>query len=649
MKNLKLYIVFTSIFFISAYIGTSCHASDSASTTKLPPFAILCYSKPNPQIVEWMEKRFSYKISGAKPNTADMKWMSYIDIYGIGSLAEYLEMKDFALTNKLRYEDMLLHAKQNYSSKINVAFKNMDMFDVFEGKNGVLQTSNNTSFKDLTSTAFNGKVTLRDTVYIGYEEPFAEISMKFISPGKQVKSSLRFWNGDSWQPLPAKDGTELFTQNGTITFTPPTQWVTKSINNSRSKYFVQIKVEDADTFPVTSKIFGDNWLNGSGNACRGWDPLHSTVDKNALIPYNPSPPANASAKFAYQSRISFWGANHFIANPADKQNGERSWPHFLAERIVNSFNKSSFSGVMCDDGERNIAADGIAAEQTDLTDKSRNSWAVESASKYADLISLVKQRNPNIMMGINGQSKGLVTLSDWNLAEYHTGVWQTGSPLGIESSKSSTDYMSYDDYLPANNPNGIVGVLIYQDTTDAVPSCKSPWDRGNRGPIAALSKHYIGKNENTIFSYYSKGGFIYSETDEVVLKNGTILHQSVDPLPAIDNVKRWGTYFPAMAVDIGSSDTKGYNGGVRSLTWRKGKDLGGRADIWRRDFTRALVLHRPAFWSTPASEYEMGSPQLELNGAYYPLRADGTTGPPTTTISLRSGEGAILMKEPVLR
>jgi hypothetical protein len=33
-----------------------------------------------------------------------------------------------------------------------------------------------------------------------------------------------------------------------------------------------------------------------------------------------------------------------------------------------------------------------------------------------------------------------------------------------------------------------------------------------------------------------------------------------------------------------------------------------------------------------------------LNGTYRPLRADGTLGPPVTSVTLRNGEGAILVK-----
>jgi hypothetical protein len=155
-------------------------------------------------------------------------------------------------------------------------------------------------------------------------------------------------------------------------------------------------------------------------------------------------------------------------------------------------------------------------------------------------------------------------------------------------------------------------------------------------------------NSNSIFSYYSRGGYIYDETDEVYLKNGTIKHLAVDKVPLASEVKRWATFFPAMAVDIGAPDPKGHNHGERDFEWRKGKDVGGGPDIWRRDFKKAVVLHRPAYWDTTVRHYEGYSKEITLGETFYRLMADGRVGPGISSIVLRAGEGAILMKKPIV-
>jgi hypothetical protein len=66
----------------------------------------------------------------------------------------------------------------------------------------------------------------------------------------------------------------------------------------------------------------------------------------------------------------------------------------------------------------------------------------------------------------------------------------------------------------------------------------------------------------------------------------------------------------------------------------------------RRDFVKAVVLHRGATWDTSDGEYNGYSLPMELDGTYYPLKADGSTGAGITSIALRTGEGAILLKSP---
>ena len=62
------------------------------------------------------------------------------------------------------------------------------------------------------------------------------------------------------------------------------------------------------------------------------------------------------------------------------------------------------------------------------------------------------------------------------------------------------------------------------------------------------------------------------------------------------------------------------------------------------------MIHRPAMYNTTLGQYsyqngvdDTAAP-IDLGGTYYSLKADGTTSGPITSITLRSAEGAILMK-----
>jgi hypothetical protein len=617
----------------------------------LSGYAILPYiNNADPVLVKWMDQRFEYWIGGAnKPLSKSVKWATYHDLYGLGSLAEFLIFKDWAAAHSLVAEKILLHAKVDYTSALNPSWHQMDKFDNFEGANGVLHTTNDKTFTDLTSTAYQSEVKWQDTVYVGYEEPFDQINLTLAKKGSGITRIWEYWNGTGgWVALTVTDGTATFTQDGRVAFLPPSDWKPISIHGSRVKYFVRCRITGSSALPVTSSVKGDTWQNDGKSACRGWDPSDShIINKGTALEYNPTPPGGKSARFPYQARVSFWANNHFIANPADLQKIDgtlkRTWAQFLAYRINQITVGRDYTMVMGDDGEASPDTGNLKAVNTDFNG---SSWVEASLAKYSDLVTTLHSLNPLIKMGLNGQSKKYSFVGDWNLAEYQTYTYNSGGSLGNGNIpiNEGSPYVSYDSYLPANNPKGNVGIFIFADVVDTIPNRTARFDRSNRGPIHALSQHLIGKNSHTIFSYYSTGGYVYPETDEVVLTDNSVVHLSRQPAPPLAKVKRWATWFPAMAVDVGVPESGGWDGAVRNLAWKSRTEIGGRTDVWRRDFTKAIVLNRPSMWNTTDEEFNTPSTPMQLGGTYYPLRADGTVGAGISSISLREGEGAILMK-----
>jgi hypothetical protein len=68
--------------------------------------------------------------------------------------------------------------------------------------------------------------------------------------------------------------------------------------------------------------------------------------------------------------------------------------------------------------------------------------------------------------------------------------------------------------------------------------------------------------------------------------------------------------------------------------------------VYQRPFGNALVLYKPLSYGNHVTGTlaDATATTHALDGTYYPLRADGTLGPPVTSITLRNGEGAILVK-----
>src|SRR5262249_27839730 len=131
---------------------------------------------------------------------------------------------------------------------------------------------------------------------------------------------------------------------------------------------------------------------------------------------------------------------------------------------------------------------------------------------------------------------------------------------------------------------------------------------------------------------------------------------TTDPIPPLSQMYRWGAWFPAVTMNIGSPV------GSRNLRWKRATDITTVsdcdrltcADVWRRDFTKAVVLVRP-YCGGGCNDGELDAPSKPMcinsadvypactGGPWYPLQADGSLASGITSIQLRAAEGAILM------
>jgi hypothetical protein len=67
--------------------------------------------------------------------------------------------------------------------------------------------------------------------------------------------------------------------------------------------------------------------------------------------------------------------------------------------------------------------------------------------------------------------------------------------------------------------------------------------------------------------------------------------------------------------------------------------------VYARTYDNALVLYKPLSGGPgTASLSDRTATTHALDGLYRPLRADGTLGPPVSAVTLRNGEGAIMVK-----
>jgi hypothetical protein len=756
------------------------------------------YNPANPAVpytaqqLSWLNNHFSFIVGSddkASPSIytgfKGKLWSSYIDLSSMATQSQYMQALPFAAAYGISLESMLLHSNVDYVYKSNgapAAWTQMDKFDSWEGANGVLQSTNDMTLTDATGAAYASPLTWKNYTYFGYQFPFDQVNLTLSQAAAGGSVAWQYWNGATqrWAPLGvAPNSATALKASGRVYFAPPSDWARRSLSvgaaNSLSKYFVRCVLTGVATYPKTTAIKGDPWYNdGVATHCRGWDASSRGIVNSGELAYNTTASPGASARFLHQARISMWGSNHFQYNTANYQSFDgtmkRTAAQYIAWYTLLRQSEIGFSSIMYDDATQTFtkSSPGVDVSDTDfpateLSNGTSNSTPQESLLQYRAIYPLV---HPHMLVGCNIYSTDpMVTAynfsrqGDWNVLEYMSSAKTTGgannNTIGMAAHQAN-GIVAYDDYLSTNAfGNPLYAFMMYQDfenvTYPSAPVAGSPWfwDRANRGPMAALTKHLIGQNANTWFSYNTNSAtynildevYIYNQTTNTITTSAPTVDRSgaaktisgldfsrfpkpytgflfyakisgaggatevlrcwvvnsttistIDPvcfnhpigsliqfsepqylstnsaLPPLSQIEHWGTYFPAMSANIGNPNAAGHNAGARDLSWVIGTPTSMASvpsgtpnlssstytnNIWRRDYTNAIVLHRPSGNSGGYNtDYGTYSPQICLSGGiyplckgplYYPLAADGTTGTGVTSIALRQAEGAILM------
>ena len=590
---------------------------------------------------------------------------------GRGGINSY---KDHVISMGIPYEPAFLHANINY---VHPAFPanptvGTDRFGAWDDYliHGIYLSDSYTDVSQALYTGGAGNITLNSNLYIGYEEPFDQANFTFSTFASGLSGSWQYWNGSSWTALTVTDGTSGMTTNGQVHFSPPSAWTPVALGGSRNQYWIRFLRSSATVNPVIATLTGFLWSNGGGQNMLGWSPTDSNrINIGTALEYNPSPPSGASAHFPYQARFTSagWGTNAYLRNPSYLHNGVR---------VVNSVVRTEYqehkainpnvTGIFFDDAIEGPGDYGLPAENTDFGGDD-TAWHADVLNKIANFQTLFHALFPNDLVGVNPGSSTAIAEYDiskaaqYNIFEYYQDVVYTVRGTRQWAANGGAHpllQIGMDDYLTG----GDYGLVIHRDRPydsqgnpgrfDAVDG-NIIWDRINRGPILCLATHLIGWNDHTVFSYYTTGNAVYYETDEVHMSDSSTWRQATQgiapiSLSASPHVDHYGTYFPAMSVDFGSPS------GGRQVSWRTSVSLGGTdhgdtsGDVHRRDWTNAVVLMRSNGDLTTKSEYDTPGSSISLGGTFYPLLSDGSTSNGITSIQLRCGEAAILMRFPLV-
>lgn len=478
----------------------------------------------------------------------------------------------------------------------------------------VLRGSSLSSFVNLTSAASNstaGDVTfggLGESLYLGFPERFRELNVNLY------RAAAGGWNGvleyatatdanglpTAWKTLPTTlNSTAGFTRSGTIAFDPPADWKTARLNNLAPMYFIRIRTTANGTAPIATSLLGRDYVQARGGTSGTIPVFDSAADLDGDGYLNDAEYARRSAgkdaRFLYESRIfyPYYGQMRFVTNPSSV--AVQDWAADYHYRFL----------------QANPLADGLFVDNSGGRSPLLGYSTVESMSDYTDsyasMLATINKRIAPRWLAPNTSGGGAET----------DAVIRT-TPMSIEEfaiRPLAHNWQQFDDLAAlVSRRQSLVTPSPYL-VLDSHPSGGSPTDP--RTQISTLAYYYLLADPDSTFLMFFGGNE-----------------------PSTSWTRHW---VQAAAYDIGrptaawSQFATGADPINAALTYR----------IYQRSYANALVLYKPLSYAQGKGAGTLSDATATthlLNGTYRLLRADGTLSGPVTSVTLRNGEGAVLIK-----
>jgi hypothetical protein len=468
---------------------------------------------------------------------------------------------------------------------------------------------------DHTSAAHSktGKVDFAkhgESLYLGFTDRFREINLDLASGAKGGWSAVLEYakaidkndKPTEWASLKTTaDSTKGLTQSGTIEFDPPADWKAGSVGNSAHLYYVRLRTTANGTAPVAHTILGRDFVGAKGTT-EGVIPAfdaEADLNKDGYLDdaeYAKRKPGK-DARFLYESRIynGGYGQMRFCTNP-----GSPDLHKWAADYHVRFLAKNPLAnGIFMDNssGKPQVKAPDVVESPANYS------------AEYGQMLQVVwKAIEPKWILSNTGggyaSAEPVIQQSPAYFEEFAI------RPL-------SHGWSAFDDLAAMVERRR----LLTKPSALAVIDSHAPGGKQDdpRVLIGVLTYYYLLADPDTTFLMFFGGQ---------------------DPNGAW--TKHWTA---AVAYDVGKPTGKwsefatGPDPSNKDLTYK----------VLQRTYSNALILHKPLSHvrgnRTPPKIGEETETKHELKGTYRPLLADGTLGPPVTSISLRNGEGAILIKE----
>jgi hypothetical protein len=447
-------------------------------------------------------------------------------------------------------------------------------------------------------------------VSVGYPDRFRELNVGLSKPADSGWADVLEYPATvdgqgrplKWKPLTLlTDSTAGMRTSGQLTFDPPPDWKPAIIPGSAAPlYYVRVRstAGAASDAPVAAAILGRDYVGANGGSSGVIPAFDSTADANhdgylSDAEYGQRR-SGFDARFLYESRLFYpsYGQMRFLTNPSGK--GVSLWAANFQKRFLAA--NPLAAGIFMDNSGGKFPTVGtppIEQTATYSTDYAALLGAVNRAVSPKWVLANTSGGGP----AANGVAAHVPATIEESALRPLAGTWSQFRELANTVGQR---------LAAARSPGDLI--------LDSLSNGGSPTDP--RTQVAALSEYYLlADPERTMFMAW--GG------EE----------------PASTWARHW---WGALAFDVGKP----------TGTWSQlaaGADPANPAlgyQVLQRQYERALVLYKPLSYTpgqgigTPADSTATVH-QLDRN--YRSLNADGSLGPVTRSVTLRNGEGAILV------
>jgi hypothetical protein len=479
---------------------------------------------------------------------------------------------------------------------------------------GVYRGGSTSGFTDLTqvarsptrAVAFGG---LGQSMYVGYPDRFREININLATVAKGGWAAVLEYptavDADgyptAWAPLTTLANTTAgLTRSGQVRFDPPANWKPAIVDGSKRLFYVRFRTTANGTAPVANTILGHDYVRAGAGISGVIPAFDSAADTNRDGYLNDAEYARRrpgkDARFFYESRVfhGSYGQMRFATNPSNP--AFRNWAVDYHFRLLAG----------------QPLADGLFVDNSGGKAPVKDSDVLEPVSTYSSdygaMLNAIGQRIAPRWLLANTAGGG--TVAD-GVVRQNTAYYEEFAIRAL-----AHNYQQFEDLAGLVEHRSRLRSPAPYAVLDSLPTGGSPTDA--RTQLATLSYYYLLADPETTFLNFF-GGYEPSTS--------------------------WTRHWSAAAA---------YNVGLPKGEWSlfaTGTDPANRAlayRVYQRSYANALVLYKPLSYSraTSTSGSLAGTTATKhlLGETYRPLRADGTLGAPVTSVTLRNGEGAILVR-----